>query len=122
MIGVILFGLIWGTHCGYTDRARAAEVLVNLSQYREHVAKLIETKQEIKIDTSDQMGTIGKLTTRDGIPVEFEHIEINESGTIWAITSGLPLFIKFVPTIKNGKVAEWKCSGKPKKLLPSACK
>ena len=122
VIGVILFALFSGTHCGYPDRARVAEVLVHLSQYRVEVANLIEANKEIKIDATPQLGTIGSLTTRDDIPIEFEHIEINREGTIWAITSGLPTFIKLTPIIDNGRVVEWKCSGKPQKIFPSVCK
>ena len=78
-------------------------------------------KKEIQLESSLKMGPIGKLTTSDGAPIEFEHVEIFNDGTILAITSGLPLFIKLKPIIRNGKVVDWKCSGKPKKLFLLMC-
>jgi hypothetical protein len=116
------------TVCGYTDRARVAEIFVLLSSARAQVQEILEStpKGQIpafsKLESPVKIGRFDNMNTEAGEPVFIEHYQVNSQGQMQLLASGLNIFIEFTPILENGKVIDWHCYGRPTSLMPVVCR
>ena len=117
MIVVAIIGILAAValpaYQDYTKRAKASEIVLAASSARTCITELVQNSATnygscATTQTSKYMSSLTIATT--GV--------ITASGTVDTV----PITVTLSPTIANGGVGTWTCSGSPTSLLPGSCR
>ncbi len=128
LIILVLISIILPMYCNYTDRAHISNVLQQLHVAKQSIENIIisnpkDSDIDINLEETDliPLNILEGKISQDGDPIKLEHRDISSKGVISIIFSGLNVYLRLTPVLRNNKI-EWECYGRPSKRMPPDCR